>query len=266
MRILRIKLQFFAEESVEVSGASEETTVEETENVESVDKEQTENTEDVTSVETETTDATNEKSAKKERTFTQAELDNAISKRLAREKGAGDFIEKLAKRQNMTMEDFMKSVDDAINQEEIDKYSEEKMVTPEIAKEFLEMKHQLEDLTAYKKEIEKKESTKKDWEDFSNEYPDIKPEQIPQEVLEIASKGTKLVDAYARYENKKLKSEQENIKKQAIKDYLEGKMEYNPVEGAGSSAAVTTSSTPKTWEDARKQSFAFLNNQKEFKV
>lgn len=44
---------------------------------------------------------------------------------------------------------------------------------------------------------------------FSREYPNVKPEEIPQEVWKDFNAGSSLVGAYAKYENKQLKAQLE---------------------------------------------------------
>lgn len=253
MKKLRIKLQFFAEEGADTTA---ETTPAETES------EQTVTTENVTS-------GKNEDAGEKtqvEKLFTQQDLDAMINKRMAREKGASSFLEKLATRQNMSVDDFMKSVETAISNQEIQNYSEEKGVSQDIAKEMFEMKQRLSDIEAEKNKLAKDKELQQEWKEFNDEFPDVKPEDIPKEVLDNASKGVKLVDAYSRYAYKQLKSTQEDVRKNAVKDYLAGKLKIEPVEGAGSSVVVAPPSAPKTFDEARKQSLEFLKNSKEFRV
>lgn len=54
----------------------------------------------------------------------------------------------------------------------------------------------------------------------------------------------------------------EDIKKQAIKEYIDGLKNQKPVEGGGQSPAVVQKSS-NTWEDARKSALQFLRSKKE---
>lgn len=251
---MRIGLQFFADAEGVDTGAEATTTDDGV-------VEQTENTEDVTSDESQ-----NVEKKQVEKSFSQADVDEIINKRMAREKGASSFLEKLAKRQNMSVNEFMKSVDEAISNQEITNYSKEKGVSTEIAKEMFSMKQKLTDMEEKNNQFEKEKAIQQDWKELKEEFPDVTPDNIPKEVLDMASKGTKLVDAYSRYAYKQLKSTQDDVKKDAIKDYLAGKLKIEPVEGAGSSVVVAPESQPKTFEEARKQAMSFLANSKEFKV
>lgn len=250
-----LELQFFAEEVADSTSTVETTTTD----VEV--GEQTGITEDVTPAETAKVE-----SNKSEKQFTQAELNALVEKRLAREKGAGDFLEKLAKRQGLDVDAFMKSVDEAIAGEEVRNYSEQNNVSEEVAKKVLGLEQELTALKADKEKAEKENATRKEWEDFAKEFPDIKPDSIPQEVLDMAANGSKLVDAYSRYAYKQLKASQESLKQDAIKDYLAGKIKTEPVEGSGGNAVAAQKETPKTFEEAKKQALALFRTQKEFKV
>lgn len=249
-----LDLQFFADEVAEATESTETTTAD------AGVGNQTETTENVTSAEPEKAEN------KPEKTFTQKDIDNAINKRLAREKGASDFLEKLAKRQNLSVDAFMKQVDEAVRAEEVKNYSNENNVSEEVAKKVLGLEQEVLSLKADKEKAEHEVALKQEWDELIKEFPDVKPDSIPQEVLDMAKDGTKLRDAYTRYEYSKLKANQEDIKKNAIKDYLAGKLKIEPVEGSGGSAVVTPNGTPKTWQDAKQGALAILRANKEFKV
>ena len=250
-----LDLQFFADEVADTTSTAETTTTD----VEV--GEQTGTTENVTPAETSNVDGN-----KSEKQFTQAELNALVEKRLAREKGAGDFLEKLAKRQGLDVDAFMKSVDDAIASEEVRNYSEQNNVSEEVAKKVLGLEQEVSVLKADKEKAEKDNATRKEWEDFAKEFPNIKPDDIPQEVLDMASNGSKLVDAYSRYAYKQLKASQEKLKQDTIKDYLAGKIKAEPVEGSGGNAVATQKGAPKTFDEAKKQALALFRTQKDFKV
>lgn len=250
-----LDLQFFADEVADTTSTVETTTTD----VEV--GEQTETTENVTPAETSNVDGN-----KSEKQFTQSEVNALVEKRLAREKNASGFLEKLAKRQNLDIDAFMKSVDDAIASEEVRNYSEQNNVSEEVAKKVLGLEQEVSALKADKEKAEKDNATRKEWEDFAKEFPDIKPDDIPQEVLDMASNGSKLVDAYSRYAYKQLKASQEKLKQDTIKDYLAGKIKAEPVEGSGGNAVATQKEAPKTFDEAKKQALALFRTQKDFKV
>ena len=250
-----LDLQFFADEVADTTSTVETTTTD----VEV--GEQTETTENVTPAETSNVDGN-----KSEKQFTQSEVNALVEKRLAREKNASGFLEKLAKRQNLDIDAFMKSVDDAIASEEVRNYSEQNNVSEEVARKVLGLEQEVSALKADKEKAEKDNATRKEWEDFAKEFPNIKPDDIPQEVLDMASNGSKLVDAYSRYAYKQLKASQETLKQDTIKDYLAGKIKAEPVEGSGGNAVATQKEAPKTFDEAKKQALALFRTQKDFKV
>lgn len=253
MKNLRINLQFFAEEvvdettdSAEETGASSETETVTEENV--------------------TPDEQKPAQTKSDKMFSQEDLDKAITKRLAREKGATEFLEKLAKRQNLSLDAFMNQVDEELHNEEIQNYSEKNNVSEEVAQKILGLEQEINSLKADKAKADKEIALKQEWEEFTKEFPDVKPDSIPQEVLDTAKDGTKLKDAYMRYAYNNLKAQQEDIKKNAIKDYLTGKLKIEPVEGSSGGAVVSQPGSPKTWADAKKGALALLRASKEMKV
>jgi len=63
-------------------------------------------------------------------------------------------------------------------------------------------------------EEDRQEKSQKEIAAFLQEYPDVKAEDIPKEVWDIVNKnGGNLLGAYQRFENRKLKEELKNLKK-----------------------------------------------------
>lgn len=50
--------------------------------------------------------------------------------------------------------------------------------------------------------------------EFLDAYPDVKPEDVPVEVWVEVNKGRNLLEAYVRYENKRLKEEMAKFQQQ----------------------------------------------------
>jgi C-terminal processing protease CtpA/Prc len=73
--------------------------------------------------------------------------------------------------------------------------------------ELVESKRFREETLAEKKAREEKEAENKQYTDFLEAYPDVKPEDIPVEVWKEHKAGRNLLDAYIRYENQRLKDE-----------------------------------------------------------
>ena len=80
-------------------------------------------------------------------------------------------------------------------------------VPDELLNELVESKRFREETLAEKKAREEKEAENKQYTDFLEAYPDVKPEDIPVEVWKEHKAGRNLLDAYVRYENKRLKDE-----------------------------------------------------------
>lgn len=88
------------------------------------------------------------------------------------------------------------------------------------------------------------------------------------EILDVASKfnvdlnTARLLVLDQKYQEPDL----EQVRQNAVKEYFEKvKAGNTPVEGSGNSAIVTGNSTPKTWDDARKQALSFLRGSKQNK-
>lgn len=80
-------------------------------------------------------------------------------------------------------------------------------VPDELLNELVESKRFREETLAEKKAREEKEAENKQYTDFLEAYPDVKPEDIPVEVWKEHKAGRNLLDAYVRYENQRLKDE-----------------------------------------------------------
>lgn len=78
-------------------------------------------------------------------------------------------------------------------------------VPDEIVNELMEGRRFRDELQAERKALQEKESQNKMMQEFINEYPEVKPTDIPSEVWESVSQGKPLTDAYAMYENKMLR-------------------------------------------------------------
>jgi hypothetical protein len=67
------------------------------------------------------------------------------------------------------------------------------------------------------------------------EYPDVKPDGIPQEVWDEVNKGQTLINAYRAYENKQLKAKLEKEKAEAKRRTQE---EKNKARSTGSQSSA----------------------------
>jgi septal ring factor EnvC (AmiA/AmiB activator) len=87
--------------------------------------------------------------------------------------------------------------------------AKEVIATSQLRKELQAEKNQLE---KEKKAREDKESKDKEYEDFINEFPDVKAEDIPKDVF-LNAQNSSLTEAYIRYQNEELKKQIEIMKK-----------------------------------------------------
>lgn len=152
--------------------------------------------------------------------------------------------------------------------EDVDRYYEMQQeaerlnVDPALYKEVQDSKQTaqqvLEKLSKYeRKELlqQQAEELSKDskWGSFFNSNKD--------EIKKVANKlnldlqTAKLLVLEQKYEPPNL----EEVKQNAVKEYIEKLKTGNaPIEGSGTTAIVTGSTTPKTWSDAKKQALAYL--------
>ena len=83
-----------------------------------------------------------------------------------------------------------------------------------------------------KAEQEKEDSSKDVVNRFIAEYPDVKAEEIPQEVWEEARRVGDLVGPYRKYENRQLKAEVEKLK-QSVRNDKNAKRSTGPLKTSG---------------------------------
>lgn len=111
-------------------------------------------------------------------------------------------------------------------------------VPEELLNELVESKRFREEALAEKKAREEKEAEHKQYTDFLEAYPDVKPEDIPVEVWKEHKEGRSLTEAYMRYENQHLKGE---MAKYQTQQQIEQANEKNAATSTGS--AKTSSKT-----------------------
>lgn len=195
--------------AVETAEVTTETTTQETPSVEQVVT--TENTEPSAEV-------------KPEKTFTQAELDQIIQKRLEREQKKYQqeygshpglsFLQERASSFGMTVEQFIEGVRRQDEEARINQLVDSQNIDPELAKEILENRKFREQYEQEKRANEtqrqREQRINADISKFQSLYPDVK--EVPEEVWKEVDEGSTLVDAYARHENRTLKDEISKLK------------------------------------------------------
>jgi hypothetical protein len=221
---------------------------------EQIEQEPVENTEETPEGATEQVEQT-EDTAPSQKTFTQAELDQIIQKRLEREKQKYEsdpriqFVQGLAEMYGLTPEQYIEAVKQQEEQAKLDALIQQN-IPQDVAQEILESRKFREQWEAEQAQKQQEELQRMEFMDFFQNYPDVKPEEIPQEVWERNTQGVPLKYAYMEYEHKNLK------------DRL-GKLEKNNSNSQSTAGSVTGQGAPEgaffTREQVEKMSVAEVN-------
>lgn len=78
-------------------------------------------------------------------------------------------------------------------------------VPEEIVNELIENKRFREKYETEQQRMEREKTQEKDFQNFLESYPDVKPDEIPISVWQEVENGKPLIDAYMKYENQLLK-------------------------------------------------------------
>lgn len=142
-----------------------------------------------------------------------------LDEREGKEAEAFSFLESLAKEQGMTIEDFMDSTKASLKakRDGIDYNAALQAVKMErreaaIAKKEKELQSQQEQ-KAQADEADRRRQ--QDIADFRKAYPDVDGKSIPKEVWADVSKGMSLLNAYAKFDNARIREELEAERKNA---------------------------------------------------
>lgn len=209
-----------SEEMLDAVTTGEEIATESTEQVE---------TGDTAQVEQGTTENTAQETTqeRQERLFKQEEVDRILQTRLAREKQRYEtelkshptlsYLEEKAQRLGMTVDQLIENDRKFEEQQKINQLVQQN-IPPDIAKEVYESRKFRETYTTKEKEQQQKQEKQQMYADFLEAYPEFKDPQraneIPPEVWQMVDKGEKLLNAYARYENQRLKAEMAKYQQQ----------------------------------------------------
>lgn len=160
---------------------------------------------------------------RQERLFRQEEVNRIVQERLAREKQRFEqdlknnpylsYLEQIAQESGMSIDQLIENDRKFREQQKINELIQ-KNIPPDIAKEVYESRKFREQYQKEKAEQEKQEKERQMMAEFLDAYPDVKPEDIPVEVWAEVNKGRNLLDAYVRYENKRLKEEMAKFQQQ----------------------------------------------------
>lgn len=101
----------------------------------------------------------------------------------------------------------------ALREKEIYDSLQDKDLPDEVVNELLESRRDREERAREKQILAEQKRQEEDWKAFASAYPEIKAEDIPDSVVVEVAQGKSLVDAYARYENKVLKTKLQELTK-----------------------------------------------------
>lgn len=126
------------------------------------------------------------------------------------------YFETLAKEQNMTTEQYIQSINDNIKSQKIQAIADSKGWDYDSAKEFYEAKEkatvaETANIQQQKEQEQQKAKVEKENAEFLKVYPDVKVNDIPNEVWELVKEGLPLLSAYIKYENAQLQSKLKNL-------------------------------------------------------
>ena len=177
---------------------------------------------------------------KPERTFTQAELDDIIKRRVERAE------ESAAKRAAQEARDALIAEEgiewngkpikteteyrQMLKEQEIRKQYEGK-VDEDILQEIVESKKFREEYLTKQQQDEIRTKQESDYQAFVAAYPDVQATDIPENVWAEVNAGKSLVDAYARHENQILKQKLAEVEK---KQQIEQQNQENAASSTGS--------------------------------
>jgi hypothetical protein len=146
-----------------------------------------------------------EPETKQERAFSQAEVDRIIRDRLEREKTqyenspAFALIKRHAEMNNMSVDQYIIAVEQQEQEEKALALARQQNIPPHVAKYLQELEN---DKAKIKREQETQQEKQKQYREFFDEYPSVKPEEIPSNVWAEVNRGVPLVYAYAKHDNK----------------------------------------------------------------
>jgi hypothetical protein len=202
-----------------VDVVSEPTQVETTEQETQVAESETQNTEQAVDKTENAVPSTEQ--TKAEKSFTQAELDGIVQKRIERERVAIQreaqnhpglsFLNELAQQNNVSVEQLVDHWKQQTEQERINELLQNNIPEP-LAKEILEGRKFREQVQAQQKQTEAQQKQQQMIGEFTKLYPDLKPADIPDTVwADVVEKGKPLTDAYRAHEVELLRADKAKL-------------------------------------------------------
>ena len=188
---------------------------------------------------------------KQERLFKQPELDAIIKDRLAREKQRFEaelkkhpvlsYLEEKAQKLGISVEQLIENDRKWEEQQKLNELIQQN-IPPEFAQKLLEHDKIVQEYQTEKQIREQKEKEQKMYLEFLEAYPDVKPEDVPAEVWQEVARGRSLLDAYVRYENKRLKDEMAKFQQQQQNQQAN---QTNAASSTGSARDIGSAGKPK---------------------
>jgi hypothetical protein len=127
------------------------------------------------------------------------------------------YLEEVARSSEMTVDQLIENDRKFREQQRLNELIQ-KNIPEEYAREMLENRKLREEYMAEKQAKEQGERQQKMYQEFFEAYPEFndpkKANEIPAEVWKEVKQGRSLLDAYARYENKRLKDEMTKFQQQ----------------------------------------------------
>ena len=141
-------------------------------------------------------------------TYIQKGLDyDRVKSKYEASKGTLDFVENLARREGMGVDEYIQAVNEYNERQQVEEIASKHGMPPELAEELYLLRKERKEKQAMQAEVEAKEKKQQDYMKFFQEFPDVKPEDIPTEVFDMINKNPSmsLVDAYIRHDYNTLK-------------------------------------------------------------
>ena len=122
-----------------------------------------------------------------------------------------NVIAELAKLNNISEADAIRNLKESIEKAKIEEIKANADIPDDVAKELLEARR----IKAEYAEKQKAEESNKEFTDFVKDYPNVKAEEIPQEVWDVQKEGVPLKYAYQSYLLNQIQKENQILKQNA---------------------------------------------------
>lgn len=150
------------------------------------------------------------------------------------------MLSELAKNAGMPESEFLRKVLENVSTRRADEFASAEGISPELARRLLDAEDEVKRYRAETQQRGERERRNRMYSDFVSAYPDVRPEDIPQAVLDEVRDGADLVSAYRSHENGLLKDDVKRLK-ETIEQMKQNESNRQKAVGSvrGSKAAVT---------------------------